>query len=279
MRPRISYLVSTYDSGQFLNGRLQNLLRDQTIKDIEVIIVNPNSPGIDGVVSRDWAKKDSRIHYIELPFREKYGSSWIRAWEIAQGEFVCNANADDRIHPEFTQRVYDYFKKSRSLNDQVVFCYTDLRVVRESDGQIVGVSNKRVFDFDAFTTACYAGPAVTWLNSQELRNKLDWDLMRDRADQHHSAFDYWLWLYFMSQGLRGVVLAENLVHYLQRPDSIENQCYGGASTYESLASISEFFPHHFQGRLKKDKAFADFKNLPPKDEWVACRKAGKKWRG
>jgi glycosyltransferase involved in cell wall biosynthesis len=274
VKPLISYLVSTYNGARFLHGRLNNLLNEQTEKAIEVVIVNPNSPGADGAIAEYWTSIDSRVRYIEVPFRETYGSSWLRAWKAAAGEFVCNANVDDKLHPEFSTKMYSYMS---SMFNKVGFGYSDIHVVRESDLRVVGISSKKWFDLDTFSYECHAGPAVMWRNSESFNASLDWTLMEKRATQHVSAFDYWLWLYMCSLGYYGCVLKEALVWYLQRPDSIEHQNYGGASTYESLASISEFFPHHFRNRLKEFKEFVDFSNLPPKDEWVAKRLRGEKW--
>lgn len=272
-KPVISYLVSTYDGGRFLNTRLNNLLCEQTQENIEVIIVNPNSPGTDDIIAKSWAEKDSRINYIELPIRETYGCSWIRAFEVAKGEFCCNANVDDLMDPHFTEKIYAFFIQQQP---NIAFCYTDLYIVQEATGKRA-LSRKQPFDLDYFTRNCTAGPAVTWRNDDKFRSLMDWDLMKKRAAIHTSAYDYWQWLYFCSLGFEGAHLPEPLISYLQRPSSLEHQNYGTYSTWQSLASIAEFYPRNFATHLP-EKEFANFPIVPDKDSWVEARKAGKTWK-
>lgn len=276
--PKISFLVSTYNGDKYLNQRLHNLLNEQLEKDIEVIVLNPASPGKDELIVKSWLEKDLRLKYIQLSYRNNYGEAWLDMWRQASGNYVCNANVDDRLSENFTTAVFNRFADSTA---EIAFIYTDM-VVLNPFGQIVGRAHRPDFNFDDMTRNCLTGPAVTWLNSPPFKRLLDWRLMYERARQHVSAFDYWLFLYFCKLGYKGVSLQDPsaFVYYLQRPDSIEHQNYGKGSTYESLASISEFFPHNLQpgGRLYKDhKEFADFNNLPPKEEWVTKRLAGKSW--
>ncbi len=279
--PKISYLVSTYDDAQFLHRRLINLLDEQTEKDVEVLICNPNSPGLDGVIAEQWADRDDRVKYFPLDERNNYGEAWILLWEHATGTFVCNANADDLVDAIFTTQMYDFLYAKTyhffSHPKELAFCYPWMRVVNEQ-GHLVARGQRPPFDRHTMSYECHAGPCVTWLNDEGFREDVDWDLMRQRAKEHVSAFDYWLWLYFMSLGFNGICLPETLMTYVQRPTSVEHQNYGTVSTYESLASISEFFPHHFKNKLRRHEEFADFNNLPDKERWVALRKEGKPWR-
>lgn len=276
--PKISYLVSTYDSGNFLDAHVADLVERQTDPDFEIVIVNPNSPGMDGFVAEKWAAADERVKYIYWPTREPYGASWLRAWQNATGEFVMNSNTDDFHAPETTALVYKHMKLATGpvsgLN--VGFGYGGLTVVDES-GRVVARGLKPPFDFDLMSRECWAGPQVAWRNDKEFIRSLDWDLMTRRANEHESAFDYWLWLYFMSRGYHAHVINALITIYTQRSDSIENR-NKSANNWETYASISEFFPYNFDGHLKHAKEFRDFENLPPKDEWVERAKAGKKWR-
>lgn len=277
-QPKISYLVSTYKSEAFMARHLDDLLNGQTDPDFEIIVIDSDSPERDGEIAQEYAARDDRVKYIKQPKRTNYGVSWLKGWEQAKGEYVSNSNTDDLHHPTFNAVIYNaMLRPGLRSTSRVGFCYAGLDVIGV-DGVIKASNTKPAFNFEQYSYACHGGPQLTWLNDSSFKDMLDWPLMYERAAQHHSAFDYWLMLFFMSLGFGGLSIQQVLTIYTQRPDSIENKCYGGASTYESLASISEFFPHHFQGRLKKDKAFADFKNLPPKDEWVACRKAGKRWK-
>jgi glycosyltransferase involved in cell wall biosynthesis len=277
--PKISYLVSTYDAGSYLDTHLADLLERQTNPDFEIIVVNPDSPGTDGHIAQKWAAIDGRVQYIYWPQREPYGASWLRAWRCAKGEFVMNSNADDLHDPRTTELVYTHMKLATGLMNsglKIGFGYGGMTVI-DTNRRVIGRGLKPKFDFELMSRECWAGPQVTWRNDRGFRDDLDWDLLDTRAAQYTSAFDYWLWLYFMSKGYHGYVIPELITIYLQRPDSIENS-NKWRNNWETYAAISEFFGHNFDGHLKHAREFRDFSSLPPRDEWVACMQAGKKWK-
>jgi len=268
--PKISYLVSTYDSGSYLNTHLNDLLNNQTDPDFEVVIVNPNSPGTDDLIAKKWAARDSRVNYIFHPEREWYGESWLRAWKAAKGEYVSNSNTDDLHHPDFTRVLYETMLRRSVRSDvRTGFAYTGIAVVDEN-GQWKNGGLKPPFDYDVFSRECWAGPQVTWCNWDQFRDMVDWDLMARRAKEYRSAFDYWLWLYFMSLGYHGHSIQEILTVYTQRPDSIENS-NKWQNNWETYSAISEFFPENFDTHLTHAAEFAIFDDRPDKAEWIASK--------
>ncbi len=259
--PKISYLVSSYDSGQFLNRRLNNLLNEQTEKDIEVIIINPNSPGTDDIIARSWLARDNRIIYINLSKREPYGTSWLWAWREANAPYVCNANTDDFIDPTFTNEVYHAFQ---ALPDNIAFLYPWMRIIDESMN-VKGLSQKPPYNRNVFKYECWAGPMVTWRTN--LLDVLDFNLLWKRSWEHTSAYDYYLWLSMLKKGFDGYCLPKLLATYVQRPNSIENR-RPAQNTYESLCCIAEFFPECLP------EEFPEFKSwpyMPIKEEWIKRR--------
>jgi glycosyltransferase involved in cell wall biosynthesis len=275
---KISYLVSTYDSGHYLDRHIADLLQNQTDPRFEIIIVNPNSPGTDNLIGTKWAELDHRVQYLYWPKREWYGESWLRAWKNAKGEFVINSNTDDFHAPETTAAFYQYMKLATSdLNagKKIGFGYSGLQVIDEF-GRILGGGLKPAFDFEVMSRECWAGPQVCWRNDATFKRSLDWNLMAQRAAEYKSAYDYWQHLYFMSLGYHAYVIQQILTIYTQRPNSIENS-NKWANNYETYSAISEFFPHNFDKHLKHAKEFQDFTNLPPREEWIQTMQEGKKW--
>jgi hypothetical protein len=159
---------------------------------------------------------------------------------------------------------------------KVGFGYAGIQVIKDS-GELVGGGLKPAFDFEIMSRECWAGPQVCWRNDEAFKKNLDWDLMFKRSEEYRSAFDYWLWLYFMSLGYHGFVIPQILTIYTQRAGSIENS-NKALNNYETYSAISEFFGHNFKGHLKHAIEFEDFANRPPRDEWVATINAGKRWK-
>jgi len=276
--PKISYLVSTYDSGSFLDAHLADLIERQTDPDFEIVIVNPASPGTDAFIAEKWAALDERVNYIYHDVREPYGASWLRAWRAAKSPVVMNSNTDDFHAPETTALVSKHMGVMTGpmyTDANVGFCYGGITVINEQR-QITGQGYREPFDRELMSRECHAGPQVAWRNDEAFVNSLDWDLMDKRAAERKSAFDYWLWLYFMSLGYNGHVINHLLTIYTQRADSIENS-NKWANNWETYAAISEFFGHNFEDHLSHAAEFRSFGSLPPKDEWVATMQEGKQW--
>lgn len=277
MAPKISYLVSTYKAERFMDRRLRNLLSEQSDQDTEVIVIDSDSPEDEKSIVFKWQSLfPDRVKYIKQTHRTPYGVSWLEGWRQAQGFLVCNANTDDLCYPDHAKLVFNRFYSNFLKNEKTAFAYTGIHVINE-DGKTLGMGTRPAFDRELMSRECHAGPCVAWLNTPDFKNSLNWDLMQTRAGEYNSAFDYWLWLYFMSLGYSGLAISEILTIYTQRPDSIENRDKW-QNNYETYAAISEWFAYNFSGHLKHAKEFADFKNLPPRDEWVAAMKAGNKWK-
>lgn len=260
---KISYLISTYNSGHFLDRHIADLINNQTDPDFEIIIVDSDSPGTDGFIAQKWAAKENRIVYHKQPYRTPYGVSWLEAWKLAKAPFVINSNTDDFHYPRFTEAFYAVMSK---MPTNIIFAYAGWEV-RNADNQIMHRAYKPPYSRDTFKHTCTAGPQVCWRNDDEFKAKLDWNLMFSYAKQHTSAYDYWLWLYFMSLSYDGITIPEILTIYIQRPDSIENR-QPARNTYESLASIAQFFP---EALPKEFPEFSNFDNLPDKEGWIEKR--------
>lgn len=278
--PKVSYLVSTYDSGSFLDAHLADLLERQTDPDFEIVIVNPNSPGTDELVARKWESVDSRIKYIFHEEREPYGASWLRAWRSATAPIVMNSNTDDFHEARTTELVYKHMTLATGPlrgGPEVGFGYGGLTVINE-DRQLMGRSLKPAFDFELMSRECWAGPQVFFRNDAEFLKRIDFNHLKKRASVLTSGYDYAQWLYFMSLGYHGYVIPELITIYTQRPDSLENS-NKWLNNWDTFVSIAEYFPHHFETHLKKHQEFVErWPQVPDRKTWSNTMKQGKKWR-
>lgn len=274
--PKISYLVSTYNAADYLDRCIRDLML-QSEQDFEIIIVNPDSPDKDDEIAGEWLDRDDRVKYFHLERREPYGQSWLRAWQQAESPVVCNANTDDTRHHMFGQQAII----ALNYMDEAAFAYPGVIVVDEN-GQPKGGGERPPFDAKVFKKECHGGPCVAWRTN--LRDKIDIAEAWHRAKIYNSAFDYWLWLKFISLGYEGVVLRGVPVTYTQRPDSIENSA-GPRSTWQSFCSIGEFFPDALKEIGREALDFLEFPLVPPQDEWCEMMKTKvspndtKRWEG
>lgn len=89
-------MVSLYNSGDWIENRLNNLLQSSLGDDLEIWCVNANSPDPR---DHDIPQKFS-INYIQLPERVTVYAAWNNVIENSQSVYITNANSDDLVHPK-----------------------------------------------------------------------------------------------------------------------------------------------------------------------------------
>ena len=235
LTPKISYIISAYNCERFLSGLLDDLLNKQSLRDIQVVVVDSKSTDKTLSIAREWASRDNRIWIEEQDARTPYGVSWLLGWYSAEGKIVANSNADDRSYPWRGNVIVDASKISAP---NVGWYYGGYRTV--VDGVPTAEGCPPDFSVDDFSQFFRAGVHIHWKN--EIADIVDWKKMLDAAYIYRSAFDYWLTLYFMSLGINGQAIKRVLSIYNQRKDSVE-QSDKERNTFESLSAIEEFFPN------------------------------------
>lgn len=107
--PKISIIVPVYNVEEYLE-RCVNSLRNQTIEDIEIILVDDASPDSSGAICDKLAMGDNRIKVIH---KENAGAGYARnsALEIAQGEYLGFVDSDDYIDSEMFEVLLEKAEK------------------------------------------------------------------------------------------------------------------------------------------------------------------------
>ena len=107
--PKVSVIVPVYKSEKYLE-RCVNSLKNQTIAEIEIILVNDGSPDGSGELCDKLAKEDARIKVIH---RENAGAGMARnsGIKIAEGEYVGFVDSDDYVDERMFYALYSAAKK------------------------------------------------------------------------------------------------------------------------------------------------------------------------
>lgn len=92
---KLSIIVPVYNVEQYL-GQCMESLCNQTLKDIEIILVDDESPDNSPKLCDEYAQKDSRVHVIH---KKNGGLGFARnsGLEVARGEYVTFIDSDDYI--------------------------------------------------------------------------------------------------------------------------------------------------------------------------------------
>jgi glycosyltransferase involved in cell wall biosynthesis len=234
----LSYLVSCFNSDQFLDGLIENLLQ-QHEEDFEIIIVDSASTDNSVEIAQCWMARDKRVKLIQQKERTPYGVSWLEGWRAAEGAVVGNSNTDDRSYQWRGTKVIQAYR-ARYITRVVkplAFFYGGYET--RVDGIKTAKGTPPPFSVDDMSRLFRCGVHVHW--ERNIAAMADWDMMFKAAHEYKSAFDYWLVLYFMSLGVEGVPIQSCFSIYNQRPDSLE-QIDKERNTFESIRAIRTFFP-------------------------------------
>jgi glycosyltransferase involved in cell wall biosynthesis len=196
---KVSAVVSTYNSERFFKGRLDDLL-SQTLYSkgqLEIVVVNAGSKQGERYIVRDYL---GCVTYIES-LREPIYTSWNRGLAIARGEYITNANTDDRLRPDALEVM------ARELDDSptVSLVYADAYATETPNARWGEkcVGSKRApyygklswpeFDPKLLLSQCYAGQAPMWRAA--LHHQLGYF-----DDSYQLAGDYEMWLRMVACG-------------------------------------------------------------------------------
>lgn len=103
--PRISLIVPVYNVEAYLAACVDSILA-QTFTDFECILVDDGSPDGCPALCDAYANRDARIRVIH---QKNAGVSAARntGIQVARGEWLAFVDADDCVHPEFLELLYD----------------------------------------------------------------------------------------------------------------------------------------------------------------------------
>lgn len=104
-RPSVSITVPVYNVEKDLPRCIESLI-NQTLKDIEIILVDDGSPDNCGNICDDYAKKDSRIKVIH---KKNGGLATARqaGLEVITGQYYTVCDSDDWVEPNMCEELYN----------------------------------------------------------------------------------------------------------------------------------------------------------------------------
>lgn len=109
--PKISIVIIVYNTEQYLHQCLDSAV-GQSLKDIEIVVVNDRSPGNCREIVEEYQKNDARIKYIEHETNK--GSFAARQTGIlaASGEFTRFLDSDDWLDLEACAIIYNTLQRA-----------------------------------------------------------------------------------------------------------------------------------------------------------------------
>lgn len=124
---KVSIIVPVYNVEKYLDRCLDSLV-NQTLEDIEIIVVNDASPdGSEKIMRRYESRYPEKIKCIYLKENVRLGGARNRGVECANGKYIAFVDSDDWLDITACEKMYLLAENSQS---EVVFC--NYQVVSEN---------------------------------------------------------------------------------------------------------------------------------------------------
>ena len=117
MTPKVSIIIPCYNVERYVRECVESVL-NQSLRDIEIIIVNDGSTDGTGEILREFANKDKRIILITQE-NGGYGVAVNNGIAKASGEYIGIVESDDFINLTMYEKLY---AKAKQSGAEVVKC-------------------------------------------------------------------------------------------------------------------------------------------------------------
>lgn len=114
--PRLTIISSVYDGDRFIEGFLADLVQQTCFDSCECLLLLPRSPGHEQTVISRYQQQYPNIRSFNLILDPGIYETWNLAVDLARGEFITNANLDDRRAPDYYEQALSRFRKEPELD-------------------------------------------------------------------------------------------------------------------------------------------------------------------
>lgn len=155
MAIKVSIIIPAYNVEKYIAKCLDSVC-NQTLKEIEIIVLNDGSTDNTGRIIEEYKEKDSRIIYI---YHENIGVGATRnkGVDIAQGEYIGFVDPDDTVNLDMFEKMYIAAKQYEA---DVISCninFVEGNVVRRDTKRLLTIVNDVSSNMNEFLKKYYYG--------------------------------------------------------------------------------------------------------------------------
>jgi len=240
----ISVIVPVYNVDNYLRKCIDSLIV-QTLKDIEIILVNDGSTDESIDICEEYKLKDNRIKVIH---KENGGLSDARnkGIDIAKGKYISFVDSDDWINPQMLEKLYILASKYEAdiVQGDYIKAYDEDIIVNNMSENIIKYNAEQILD--ELYSGNYTKNIVVWnkIYKRELFN----DIRFPKGKLHEDEFTTYKILHKAN-----LIIDSNIpiYYYRQREGSIMNSDFNikRLDLLEALKERKEYFIQNGLGKL------------------------------
>lgn len=236
---KVSIIVPVYNVENYLDKCLNSLV-NQTLKDIEIIIVNDGSTDNSEKIIKKYTKKYQNIKYIK---KNNEGVSEARnvGLEQATGEYIGFLDSDDWVEPNMYELMY---QKAKSENFDIVAC--DTQAIFPNTKTYISSNIKN--DYVKNTELMIDAYAVIW---NKIYKKDIIQNIKFKKNMNFCEDVEFLYMVYSKINKIGVI-KEPLHNYLQREGSLTNVY--DKKLYQLIEAMDDIVEYY-----KKNKIYYKYK--------------------
>lgn len=109
-KPKVSVIIPVYNTGFILNTTLSSVV-NQTLKEIEIIVVNDKSTDNSEEIITKFIQQDRRIKYISHEHNMSSSQARKNGVAVAEGDYIMFVDGDDELAPNCIEKAYTTIKE------------------------------------------------------------------------------------------------------------------------------------------------------------------------
>lgn len=117
-KPKVSVIIPVYNTEAYLDQTVHTIM-DQTLREIEIILINDGSTDRSAEIIAHLAAADPRIR-IHTQVNKGPSEARNAGLDLSEGEFIYLMDSDDLLEPDTLERCY-----ARCQTDQLDFVFFD----------------------------------------------------------------------------------------------------------------------------------------------------------
>lgn len=228
MKAKVSVIVPIYNAEIYIDKCIQSII-NQTLKDIEIILVDDGSTDKSVEISNKYAENDKRIKVIK---KKNKGASSARNYgiSVATGDFITFVDSDDFIEKDMLESLY-----SEAIDNKCDVILSGIKIVKDSNIEYEFTTDSKIytkqevfklfyFDKEPFSPNYACGKLIKRSVCNKVKFREDIFLMED------ALFSMEL---FINCSNNIMFLKKYLYNYVQRD--------GSASKHFSKKRITSFY--------------------------------------